>query len=327
MPSIMQGASSIDDSQRLGIFNENPLWLAAEEGSDEAVRDQINLGSDVDKKTCDSTPLLIAVLNDHTSVVIKLLEAGADSKAANQHSYTPMMVAAQKDYLGSLKALLRSKASPNKDHGPFLFRPLRSLGRPSRVVYTCHFSPLFLAAKNGSSGCLKELLRAKADIDLAEETDDEMNSALHEAFKQDHPECVQALLAAKANFYQENSFGSTPIMMIKKTGQLECLRILIESKININQVNSRGNTALSIAARFGNRDQLRALLEANGNPNYPVGKRNSPLMNAAYGRNSSCLLSLIKAKAQLNEESKTKALEIVKNDSNCLKILLATKVL
>ena len=93
--------------------NATLLHVAAEEGSEEAVRALIAAGADVNRATlCEfgSTPLIIAAQGGFEPVAQALIDAGADINKANKFGVTPMRMAAQNGHEAVIRALIAAGA-------------------------------------------------------------------------------------------------------------------------------------------------------------------------------------------------------------------------
>ena len=93
--------------------NATLLHVAAEEGSEEAVRVLIAAGADVNRTSiCEQgfTPLIIAAEFGFEPVARALIDAGADVNKADKSGVTPMRVAAQNGHEAVIRALIAAGA-------------------------------------------------------------------------------------------------------------------------------------------------------------------------------------------------------------------------
>ena len=92
------------------------------------------------------TPLCVAAMNGHVTLVDALLRAGADKDAARDDGATPLYTAAQNGHGNVVDALLRAGVDKDKRH-------------------CTGASPLFVAAQGGKCDVVEMLLRAGVAAD------------------------------------------------------------------------------------------------------------------------------------------------------------------
>ena len=97
---------------------------------------------------------------------------------------------------------------------------------PKHPGYYSGSTPLMLAACRGYVQCLKDLIKAGVDVNLA------------------------------------NDYGSTPLMWDAAGKQITCLQELIKSGAEVNKADSKGHTTLMYAAFFGFEACLPTLFSA-----------------------------------------------------------------
>jgi len=90
---------------------ETDEWLlrkAAQDGSLENLRNQINRGTDVNNRAGQggATPLVCAAVGGYLDVSRELVAAGADPELANGHFNTPLMIAAQWNHINLVRFYL-----------------------------------------------------------------------------------------------------------------------------------------------------------------------------------------------------------------------------
>ena len=248
------------------------LFMGAEAGDLEAVRNAIAAGADVDardprKNTLDRTPLSLAVARGHELVVQALLEAGADVESPERpDSYrrmgepprrgtfdiggvrfglTPLALAAVLDRAGCADFLLAAGA----DHE----------AGDSRG-YSC----LQLAALNGSLQVLRSLLRAGADPSRSGPE----GPPLLLAAGNRRTGCVSALLDAGADPNARHDEMTALHMVV---GDDDSLSALLDAGADATARDWQGKTALDLAREYSNlglisirKAVLNRLREATG---------------------------------------------------------------
>ncbi len=130
---------------------------------------------------------------------------------------------------------------------------------------------LHIAAKTGSTDCLRLLLTAGTSIDAVEPQRDV--TALHMVAQQGHEACMRELLLAGANVEATAKDGGKPLHLAAIKGQLGCLQQLLDAGVQVDALNVRGATALSIAAFNGHEACVRTLLGQTLKQQTSLGKR------------------------------------------------------
>jgi ankyrin repeat protein len=132
-------------------------------------------------------------------------------------------------------------------------------------------TPLLLAAMNGQTDCVRELVRAGVDV---ESTDNDGGFALAEAAGCEISSCVEVLVAAGCNLDRrivETGValeGGTSLMLCARYGLDAAVAALISAGADIEAKSNAGRTALMEAARWGREsyDCARMLLDAGADP-------------------------------------------------------------
>jgi ankyrin repeat protein len=151
-----------------------------------------------------------AAARDDIETVRALLRKGADVNGAQGDGSTALHWAA---------------ANANRKLADFLIASKANVSAQTRLA---GITPLFVAAKNGAAGVAEDLLKAGADVNLA------------------------------------NAAGTTPLMMAASAGDPATIGTMIDHGAKVNAVEStHGQTALMFAAAL-NRSEAVTLLMKNG---------------------------------------------------------------
>ena len=172
--------TGVDVNRRRGTRGgATALFLAAQSGYLSIVLALLDAGADPSLGTTnhDTTPILIASSNGYLEVVRALLEAGADPSVATTDGWTPLYVASQKGHLDVVQALLNGGADPAKE-------------KPSNGC-----TAIYIAAQEGFVGVVKTLIAAGANPTIQRSN---MSTPLAAALKQGHLECARVIEAAIA---------------------------------------------------------------------------------------------------------------------------------
>lgn len=106
-------------------------------------------------------------------------------------------------------------------------------------------TPLMLAASNGNKEIVQMLLDAKADVNDAE--DENNDTALLLAALEGKEEVVRLLLDAGANTNASNIWGITALMDAAQHNDKEIVKMLIANGADVNAKDRERETALSLA--------------------------------------------------------------------------------
>lgn len=144
-------------------------------------------------------------------------------------------------------------------------------------------TPLHLAALSGEAQAVEQLLSAGADVTACDENG---NTALHAATKHCAPAtCVDLLLAAGAEVNAANQSGETPLLLAAAHNSVPIVQRLLAAGADVNAVGDRasGHSALHVAAARGDLAMVNVLLAAGADADARNCKRDTPLLCAAYG--------------------------------------------
>ncbi len=164
-----------------------PLHCAVEVGSTDMIDVLIEAGADINSRYHkeDATPLHTAAWLNLPHVVQHLINKGANVHMLNRYGSSPVHVAAWRDSVESLTILLDNGAE-------IAYKNSTGSGN----------TPLFLAAKAGSVGCLKILLNRdqnKKDT-LHTLCSGENVTALEVAIWRNHYQCIWELMRLQRSF-------------------------------------------------------------------------------------------------------------------------------
>lgn len=243
-----------------------PLHFAINEGQVEFVTNLIKAGADINaqanKKFCFEkmgiTPLDIAVggnltfsdsmddysldnnegnnIKNQDQIIEILLQAGADvSIPENSYLYK----AVDKGNLKNVKLLIAAGAN---------------------VDYEDSISPLHCAALQGKTEIVKELINAKANVNVKAF---DGTTPLHKAFVYSRNiEIIEALIKAGANVNVKDQNDQTPLHIAAQSKFFDGITLLLKSGAELNATDNAGNTPCDIAVLSGhgfNNDGLTIL--------------------------------------------------------------------
>ncbi|NXW62650.1 ASB3 protein, partial [Eurystomus gularis] len=236
-------AAASDDYIRSKTFEGLcALHLSARHGSLESMRVLLEAGADLNEVTTEATtPLFLAVENEHTDTVKFLLqhradvegphswsgwnslhqasfqgcteimnillENGADKECKDDFGITPLFVAAQYGRLESLRLLISHGANVNcqaKDRA----------------------TPLLIAAQEGHTECVELLLSKGADPNLYC-NEDNWQLPIHAAAEMGHEEILELLIPVTDRICDKGKGKVSPVYSAVYGGNKCCLEMLL----------------------------------------------------------------------------------------------------
>lgn len=196
-------------------------------------------------------PLHFAARWNQPEIIALLVEAGGNiNLPLNYHEFTPLHAAGSAGHADALRALIALKADVHAS-GP-------------------DGSPLHVAARNGRSECVKLLLENKSEVNAARHGPPKTTPFLEACdtrplfWKTTHVECLEALVAARADAYATDSDGRSALHLAAKRGNAQLLRLLLEQFMGDSSVDAcddAGETPLFAAAETGQVEAGRLLIE------------------------------------------------------------------
>jgi len=158
------------------------------------------------------------------------------------------------------------------------------------------------AAENGDLKKLKKLISKNPSC--VNKIDGNGWTALICAADRGHLDCLQALIAAKAQIDVGNNEGATPLIFAAQNGHLDCVKALITAKAQLNLGDKDEETALMHAAEQGKSDCVEALIDAGAQLNKTDKVDSTALIWAASGGYPDCILALLAAGAKIDHKDK-----------------------
>ena len=158
---------------------------------------------------------------------------------------------------------------------------------------------LVWASENGFTGCVEQLLSAKAEVDSAVQR----MSALWRATFDGQVDCVRLLLKAKAEVDKvKSATGASPTFMAAQNGHSETLRLLVKAKADVHLAKGNGVTPLMKAAQSGHVGAVQLLIRAKASTtvNHHANNGTTAAVRAAGNGHVQVLQLLVRAKASVN---------------------------
>ncbi|WOG28644.1 ankyrin repeat domain-containing protein [Endozoicomonas sp. 8E] len=178
----------------------------------------------------------------------------------------------------------------------------RSLAEGVNVnaVMTDDFTALMLASLGGHIEVVERLIKAGADVNATRTKDGD--TPLYMAAQENNTNCLKALIEAKADLNARTEDGVTPLFIAVWRGNTDCVEILINAGADLNAARtSDGATPLFTAAWRGYTDCLEILIHVGADLNaVRTSDGATPLVAAFVRGNTECEKALIEAEAYLN---------------------------
>jgi ankyrin repeat protein len=274
---------------------QTALHLAASNGQKDVVKQlldtQVNINA-LDCNKANSLHLIAARKEDDSCSIAKMLvKNGIDTMDRNAEDLTPLNLAVQHGHIQLVEVLLEGKSGNDVD------------GEDNLNLYLVHKKNLQLAEEYKHDSISKLLLtKTKIDIKrIVSRTDDEGNTELHLAVKEEREKLVNFLLVDKADVNKANKKGFTSLHLAAQKANFSICSILLkhgadvnhkfpddggtvlhfavrrlpttflelflQNKAQIDIQNHEGITALGMAALCGYEDDITLLLDRKANPN------------------------------------------------------------
>ncbi|MCP5144526.1 MAG: ankyrin repeat domain-containing protein [Gammaproteobacteria bacterium] len=288
------------DVELANDYNVTALQLAAEAGNAPMIKLLLKAGAVADRGNAEGqTPLMLVARTGNVQAARMLLKAGADVNAVEQWgAQTALMWAAARRHPAMVKLLIKSGAGIDA-HSAIREYPRRvtAEGR-SKDLNSGGLTPLLFAARENCLDCVKVLIDAGADLNLA---DPERVTPLLLAIMNVNWDVARALIEAGADVDAWDIYGQAPLY-----AAIDVRRQRVSPRASADQVNA--TDGLSI---------VRMLLERGANPNMPlfmappmrygrsdlmplISRGTTPLIRAAANADLESMSLLIEHGAEVN---------------------------
>jgi ankyrin repeat protein len=284
------------------------LHLAAYFGAQGIVHRLLDCGADLKAANSDGeTPLHQASRNGRLEVVRMLLDRGADINTAASYGLTPLYWASKNGHLEIVRLLLDRGADIN-------------------TAASNGLTPLYWASRNGHLEVVRLLLDRGADVKAA---DCHGQTPLHQASINGYVDITQLLLNYGADIKAANSDEETPLYQASRNGHLEVVQLLLEKGADMTVASNKGWTPLYLASNGGQVDVVKLLLEKGADVELKDDKGQTPLSKAAEN-GEEAVVKLLLATDNIEPDSKDKIgrtplfYGATNGNTTIVKLLLAT---
>jgi uncharacterized protein len=254
-------------------YGSSPMMEAAVIGNADILKALLKAGGDVESPNPEGqTALMAAARTGNTEAVKVLLSHRAKIDAVEQWGgQTALMWAAAQSQPEMVQFLLKNGADPNaRSIVRDWQRRVTAEGRPKNMNHG-GFTPLLYAAREGCIECAKNLLKAKADINLP---DPDGLTPLVLAITNMRFDFAGYLISAGADVNKWDFWGRTPLY----------------SAIDLNTLPRGGRPDLPSTDHLTGYDVAELLLKAGANPNAQL-KLRPPYRNGVFDRGGDQVIS------------------------------------
>ncbi|KAG9397269.1 Ankyrin repeats (3 copies) [Carpediemonas membranifera] len=219
------------------------------EGDLAVVQTLIDAGVNLEIRDDDGdTPLLIATMKGHVGIVRALVKAKADCSVVRANGASPLLIAAMYGNVDLTRLLINANKSMVD------------------VPDGNDVSPLTLAATFGHNKCVGLLVEGGADVNGKRRSSDAWTPLIAAALK-DHAEIVKLLVRAKADLSLADEAGQTALMAACINGHLDSIKALVEAGADISAVDNNDDPVLILAVQRKQSAVVSYLLEEGCSPN------------------------------------------------------------
>nr|CAB3256533.1 inversin-like [Phallusia mammillata] len=270
---------------RLDNSFRTPLHWAAQLGNTQIVKSLLSVGAK--NSITDSngaTPLLYAALNNHSDVILKMIEHDVNIlEQADIEGRSALMWAAGKgatDVIQTLLALQNPSANLEKK---FTDETLEFLKTTSKAVH--------------------ENSKLKQAVDI-NRTDNKSNTALHMAAWNGHAHSAELLLRNGGRHDLQNNMRHTALFGACEKGHLNVVKHLLDYNASIRLTDNEERSPLHWAALGGHAEVCDLLIKKGLDPDLRDSYQRSPLHCAAFGGFINCMNLLLENRANVDLQDK-----------------------
>lgn len=254
------------DPRRANQFGASPMGEAAQRGDVPVLQLLLKAGADPESPNAEGQTALMVVARTGNVEAAKLLLAHGAKRDARERwgGQTALIWAAAQGQAPMVKFLLSKGADPDaRSTVREWARRITAEGRP-KDMNRGGLTALLYAAREGDVDCIRELVKGRADLNLA---DPDGTSPLVLALMNGHWDSARVLIEAGADVNQWDLYGQNPLYMT----------------VDIKTIESGGRVELPTYDSTTPHDVLKLLLDKGANPNLQL-KLRPPFRNVPQDR-------------------------------------------
>lgn len=194
-----------------------------------------------------NTALHYAARRNYTKCIDYLIDQGANPNTLNRQGQSPIFFAAKSGAWHSIELLANRSADVN----------LRDI-KDKKL-----WSPIFHAISKSHVGCVAELIKHGADVNLVDD------AGLTPIFYAFHDfQLVSLLVTNGANLEVVDKYGRTPIFLAVISGNAQMVELLMRYGANIEHRDNKGWTSVQYGMKRGDDRIVQILLNCRNDAEY-----------------------------------------------------------
>ncbi|XP_060612256.2 ankyrin repeat and SOCS box protein 2 isoform X1 [Anolis sagrei] len=234
-------------------------------------------------------PLVTAIKEGDENALYDMIKSGRNLAQPNKDGWLPLHEAAYYGQACCLKLLHKSYP------GTIDQRTLQEE------------TALYIATNRGYIDCMRVLLQAGAEPDIANKS---RETPLYKACERKNAEAVQVLLQYNADANHRCNRGWTALHEAVARNDLDIIEHLVKAGVKIDAANCYGITSLFVAAESGHLEALRYLAKCGADINTQASDKASALYEAAKNGHENIVEFLLSQGADANKANKNGLLPI-----------------
>ena len=284
--------------------SKTALIRACEKGNSNAIKVLLNAEADPNIAHC----LHCAVTRRCSKEVLQaLINHGADVNATNKSNETALMKAYKSRNKDAINVLLNAGVDPNiadvdgntclhyaanRDCSKDFLQVIINHGADVNAVNKSNQTSLILACVKGSNDAIKVLLKAGADLKIADADGD---TCIHHAARNDCcTQVIKSIITDGVDVNATNKYNETALLIACKEGKTDVIHILINARADPNIPDDKGATCIHHAVRKGcSKDALEAIVHLCTNVNATDKNNETALMIACKRGNKDAMNVLL----------------------------------